>query len=289
MEKAKLVVVFPIYNGAQTMRKSLQCIADQDFSDFRAIIVDNKSTDATLEIAREFCAQDERFEVIQQERHLGVIDNFIFCIKLGAEKGEYFCLRACDDLSTSDYLSALLHALEQNPDKLLAVGSSERIDADKTQILKPEPNIFNFQENASQGKVPRGLRFPSEWFYGVYRSAGGADILLERWPALGGPWCAASYAVAEFVMRDLIVWVDGPMYIFFRGSDSEQLYAAKSITHKIQQRWLYAVGCYRVVDKLPPLSWNTRRKIFKMAWRDARGKTNYRIRRHVLQKLRSLF
>lgn len=287
-EKAKLVVVFPIFNGAKTMLRTLQCVAEQELQDFRAVIVENKSTDGTLEIARKFCETDARFEVLENEKHLGAIDNFMHSIRVGSARGEYFCLMACDDLLSSDYLRRLLEALESNPNALLAVGSAERIDGDTVQLIKPEPDLFNFQINAARGAVPRSLYFPSEWFYGIYRSEGATEILLERWPALGGPWCAASYTVAEFVVRDLIVWVDGPLYIFFRGSASEDLYAAKSLKHKIYIRWLYVTGCYRVVEKLPPLSWNTKRKMFKMFWRDARRKTNYRVRKHILRAARKL-
>jgi hypothetical protein len=34
MTKSKIVVVFPVFNGARTLEKSLQCIADQDFTGF---------------------------------------------------------------------------------------------------------------------------------------------------------------------------------------------------------------------------------------------------------------
>jgi glycosyltransferase involved in cell wall biosynthesis len=289
MDKTKLAVIFPVYNGARTLEASLQCIADQDYRDFRAIIVENKSTDGSLEVAKAFCQKDSRFEILENEMHLGVIDNFIRSIKLGSESAEYFCLRACDDLSTTDYLSKLLSALQADETKLLAVGSTERIDLHARQLIKPEPDVFDFWKNVSKGRVPRSLFFPSEWFYGIYRSKGSADILLERWPALGGPWCAASYTVAEFVVRDLVVWIDGPVYIFYRGSASEELYAAKSLTHKLRQRWLYTTGCYKVIQKLPILPWNTRRKIFKMFWRDARRKTNYRVRKHLLRGITKIF
>jgi len=50
----KLIVLFPLYNGAELIERSLQCIADQTMRDFRAIIVENRSTDNSLTIAKEF-------------------------------------------------------------------------------------------------------------------------------------------------------------------------------------------------------------------------------------------
>jgi len=51
MQKAKVAVIFPVYNGAKTLESSLECIADQDFEAFQAIIVENCSTDGSREIA----------------------------------------------------------------------------------------------------------------------------------------------------------------------------------------------------------------------------------------------
>jgi glycosyltransferase involved in cell wall biosynthesis len=285
----KLAVIFPVYNGAKTLEKSLQCIADQDYRDFRAYIVENRSTDGSLEIARAFSAKDARFEVIQCEDHLGMTENFMRAIKIGSEKGEYFCLRACDDLSTPDYVSKLLIALESNPDKLIAVASTRRISTNNVQTIKPTMDTLSFLQNVTNGKVPKGLFFPSEWFYGVVRADGGAEIFLERWPKLHSPWCAASYTIAEFVMRDRVVWVDGPFYDFSLGSDSYALYTAKSLSTKIRQRWIYTIGCYRVIDKLPKLPLWTRIAILRMCWKDAGRKLQYRIRKHLMNNIRRAF
>ncbi|MFB9948152.1 glycosyltransferase family 2 protein [Rhizobium puerariae] len=286
MQKSKLAVVFPVFNGEATLEKSLQCIADQDCPEFRAYIIDNKSTDGSREIARQFCARDSRFEIIEYEEHLDVIGNFIRAMKIGRERGEFFCLRACDDLSSPDYLSKLLAAIEADERKLLATGSTERIHPDGVRTLRPNEATLDFFENLKTGKVAKSLFFPSEWFYGIVRSRDGADIMLERWSLLGSPWCAASFTVAEFVMRGKVVWVDGPIYQFFEGSGSESRYMAKSLRDKIRQRWTYAIGCYRVVEKLQPLPLWTRMKIFRMCWRDAGRKTRYRLRRHLRDSLR---
>lgn len=279
--ECKLAVVFPVYNGEKTLNASLQCIADQDFRDFRAYIVENKSTDGSRAIAEAFCAKDSRFEIYECDDHLGMTENFMRSFHVGAQKGEYFCLRACDDLSTPDYLSKLLAALENDPEKLIAVGSTERIWPDRTQLLQPSSDTINFFANLKNGKVAKTLFFPAEWFYGVVRSTGGSEIYLRRWPELGTPWCAASYTIAEMAMLGKAVWVDGPVYKFVIGSGSEDRYMERTLKRKILRRWQYAKGCYAVVDKLPPVSLFTRLKLLRLCWRDAGRKTRYRIRRHL--------
>ncbi|WP_205756106.1 glycosyltransferase family 2 protein [Labrenzia sp. 011] len=286
MSSPKVLVLFPIYNGEKTMRESLDCIANQDFRDFRAVIVDNRSTDATAEIARAYCEKDPRFEVLTQDRHLSAVENFIFCMKYGREHADYFCLRACDDLSSENFLSGLVRALDDNPDKLLATPTVRRVNGADERVLRPDPIIFGYADSLARGQVPRSLAYPSEWCYGLCRSDGGADIFIRRWSEYPHAWCVASYVVAEFVMRDLAVWVEDVEFVFAEGSGSFEKYGAKTFFAKLRQRLNYTLGCYKVVHKLPKVSPRTRIRLFRRLWRDSRIKTRYDLEDHLLRALR---
>ncbi|PDT82944.1 glycosyltransferase family 2 protein [Sinorhizobium sp. BJ1] len=277
MPKSKLVVVFPVYNGAKTLEKSLQCIADQDFTDFHAIILENLSTDDSLAIATRFCERDNRFSILRNDIHVGMLDNLAKAARLGAEHGDYFCLRACDDVSSLDYLSKLVAALDADPAKLLAAGATKRIRDGVTRLATPNRSAIDFQDLYRRGKIPRNLTFPAEWFYGVYRSDGAIEILMRRWFDLGTPWCFASYVVAEFVVRGLVAYVEGPTFHFYEGSGSEQKYGATSFREKLRQRMAYTMGCYRVKDALPQTTLLRRVLLFRMFWNDARRKTRYKL------------
>jgi len=284
--KPRVLVLFPIYNGERTMRESLDCIANQDYPDFRAVIVDNQSTDGTAEIARAYCEQDPRFEVLTQENHLSAVENFIFCMEYGRDHADYFCLRACDDLSSPNYLSTLVRALDAHPDKLLAAPTVRRVSEDGERVLHPDPVVFGYPKSLAAGKVPRGLTYPAEWCYGLVRAEGGAEILIRRWSEYPHAWCVASYVVAEFVMRDLAIWVEDAEFVFMMGSGSFEKYGAKTLFEKFRQRLNYALGCYRVIRKLPPVPLRTRIQLFRRLWRDSRIKTRYDLEDHLLKALR---
>lgn len=271
-----VVVVFPVYNGAKTLEASLQCIADQEFRDFRAIILENCSTDDTVKIAEKFCERDRRFSIVHNEQHLSAMDNFAKAFRLGADSGDFFCLRACDDFSSSDFLSKLVGALEVDDSKLLATGSTKSIRGDVVRLKHPSPSTFGFPRRYAAGEVPRNLTFPGEWVYGVFRSSA-IDTLMGRWYEFNNPWCVASYVIAEFVIRDLVAYVPGPTYDFMEGSGSEKKYGAKSFRDKLRQRLAYTLGCYKLLHKLPRASLFTRMKFFRMCWNDARRKTRYKL------------
>lgn len=275
-EKSKIVVVFPVHNGAATLERSLQSIAAQSLSEFKAIILENGSKDETLEIARSFCARDPRFSVIRNETFLSALEQFAKAIRIGASEGEYFCLRACDDTSTPDFLEKLVASLDADQGKMLAVGNVDRIRGTAVKHVKPNPDIFHFKERYLRGRAPRNLMYPSEWLYGVFRSAAADEIILKRWHE-GAVWALSSYVVTEFVVRDLVAYTDGPAYEFALGSGSEKKYMVTSTAAKIRARWQYTAGCYKLKEKLPPAPFYSRLMFFRMCWNDARRKTRYRI------------
>ena len=277
MAKSKVAIVFPVYNGAKTLERSLQCIAAQDYADFRAFILENVSTDGTVEIAKRFCSTDPRFSLISNDVHLSALDNFAKAVKIGSAAAEFFCLRACDDMSSENYLSSLMGALENDRSKLLAAGSTTLISpAGTSRIKRPSPDIFDFRGRFTKGIVPRNLTFPAEWIYGLFRSDGAEEILNARWYELGNPWCFASYVVSEFVVRDLVAYMDDASYHFYEGSGSEKKYGAKTFRDRFSQRMIYTFGCYKLIEKLPPSSVLARFKFLRMCWNDARRKTRYK-------------
>lgn len=64
-------IIVPMYNTAKTLKDTLQSISQQTFIHWEALLVDDGSTDGSLEIAYKYAKSDERFRVIQQN-HAGV-------------------------------------------------------------------------------------------------------------------------------------------------------------------------------------------------------------------------
>ena len=64
-------VVIPTYNRARQVEAALKSVLAQTYSEFEAIIVDDGSTDRTMEILRSF--RDSRIRVIQHAQNLGIV------------------------------------------------------------------------------------------------------------------------------------------------------------------------------------------------------------------------
>ena len=57
-------VVTPVYNGAEFLVEFIESVLRQTYEDWEYVIVDNRSTDRTLEIAQSFEARDPRIRVV---------------------------------------------------------------------------------------------------------------------------------------------------------------------------------------------------------------------------------
>lgn len=114
-----LSVVVPIYNVEPYLRKSLQSIANQTLNSksFEVIMVDDKSTDASAEIAEEFTKKYSNFRLIRLEENTpggaGIPSN----IGINAANGKYIGFVDSDDyIEPTMFEDMLLTALKEESD-----------------------------------------------------------------------------------------------------------------------------------------------------------------------------
>ena len=67
MEKPSLTIIIPAYNVSDSLAKCVESVVNQDFHQWQAIIVDDGSTDNTLDIANDLAEKDGRITVIHKD------------------------------------------------------------------------------------------------------------------------------------------------------------------------------------------------------------------------------
>jgi glycosyltransferase involved in cell wall biosynthesis len=115
---AKVTIGLPVYNGARTIARALDCLLGQSFADFELVISDNASSDATGEICAAYAARDARVRYLRQPVNLGAAMNFRFV--LFEARSEYFMWAAADDLWAPGFIARNLAVLEARPDVVLS-------------------------------------------------------------------------------------------------------------------------------------------------------------------------
>jgi glycosyltransferase involved in cell wall biosynthesis len=108
-------VVTPVYNGADFLAECIESVLGQTFTNFEYLIVDNCSTDRSLEIALSFAKKDDRIRVHRNERFVGVIDNHNIAFNLISRAAKYCKVVSADDFLFADCLSRMIGFAEANP------------------------------------------------------------------------------------------------------------------------------------------------------------------------------
>lgn len=97
----KISVIVPVYNTSKFLKKCLDSILDQSLKEIEIIIVNDGSTDNSLEIIKTYYEKDKRIKVINQ-KNMGLSGARNSGIKLA--KGEYILHIDSDDWIEKDYL-----------------------------------------------------------------------------------------------------------------------------------------------------------------------------------------
>ena len=104
-------VILPVYNSEKYLAESIKSTLRQTFSNFELIIINNASTDKSLNIIKSFCEIDKRIILIDQKTNLGMADSLNNGCKLA--KGDWIARMDADDVARAVVYMASL-PLESN-------------------------------------------------------------------------------------------------------------------------------------------------------------------------------
>ncbi len=111
MEKNKISVIVPMYNTEDYIERCIRSIMKQAYKNIEILIVDDGSTDRSLEICQELQREDSRIRIIQQEnsgvskaRNVGIENS----------EGEYIGFVDRDDYLANDMYEKLLDCMNKS-------------------------------------------------------------------------------------------------------------------------------------------------------------------------------
>ena len=120
MTETLIDVLMPVYNSARTIRGSLESILAQSVTAFRAIVVDDGSTDDTAAIVASMAERDGRIDLVRRPNG-GIVD--ALNEGLGHATARVIARFDGDDTSFPDRFAVQLAYLEAHPD-CVAVGAA---------------------------------------------------------------------------------------------------------------------------------------------------------------------
>jgi glycosyltransferase involved in cell wall biosynthesis len=125
-------VVTPVYNGAEYLVECIESVVNQTYGNWQYVIVDNCSTDDTLEIARSYEARDPRIRVVAANVFVGPIENQNRAVREISPESKYTKVLHADDWLFPECLARMVDLAESNP--TVGVVSAYRLEETRVTL-----------------------------------------------------------------------------------------------------------------------------------------------------------
>lgn len=155
-------ILLTSYNYEKFIGKTIQSVINQTYTDWELIIVDDGSTDNSLNIIKEFAQKDSRIKYFTHpdNSNKGLVNS----IKAGLEKtnGEWIVFLESDDLITPDNIEKKVNIINKYKDKVNLIFNDCELFGDE-KVIKDLEKAFNITRKKVNSKT-----YPANMFYDFY-------------------------------------------------------------------------------------------------------------------------
>jgi glycosyltransferase involved in cell wall biosynthesis len=143
-------IIIPSFNRAHLIGETLESVLFQTYEHWECIIVDDGSTDDSLEVIKKFVSRDNRIELLVRNREP---KGASVCRNIGAEhsKGEFLIFLDSDDLLAEYCLQMRLEFMHNSPNSDCYIFN--------TEIFQKEPGDLQILWNELDGDKDPIIRF----------------------------------------------------------------------------------------------------------------------------------
>lgn len=131
----KISIIIPVYNVEEYLPKCLDSVINQTLKDIEIICIDDRSTDNSLEILKEFAKKDSRIRIIEQQENQG--QGIARNIGINTAQGEYIGF-----IDPDDYIDITMYEQMYNQAKEL---NSEIVICDVQKFHENEKRVTKCQ------------------------------------------------------------------------------------------------------------------------------------------------
>lgn len=130
----KVSIVLPTYNGERYIRESIDSILNQTYKDWELIIVNDCSTDNTINIIEEYAEKDKRIKIINNKKN----EKLPKSLNIGFREavGEYLTWTSDDNAYLDRALEEMVKFLEQNSKYQMVCAQMDFVDKNGNFMYK---------------------------------------------------------------------------------------------------------------------------------------------------------
>lgn len=157
----KISIVLTSYNYEQYISECIQSVINQTYTNWEMVIVDDGSTDNSIDIIKDFCAKDNRIKLFthQNNENKGLQKTLKYGIEIADT--EWITLLESDDILSPDYLEKKAQVIKHNNNINLIFNECE-IFGDAKRIERISRSMKRTSKKLSKRK------FPANMFYDFY-------------------------------------------------------------------------------------------------------------------------
>ena len=137
MNITKLTVAIPNYNGGNNLKRAIESCRNIKSSkkNYEILVVDNKSTDNSLEIVADLKGEFPNLRLIENQTNVGRIKNWNVCID--NSQGDYLLYLFTNDMiSENNNISQILEILDSDSSISLSLSSFLKKDKEREHVKK---------------------------------------------------------------------------------------------------------------------------------------------------------
>lgn len=108
-------IVTPFHNTDAYLADCIKSVIAQSYGSWEYILVNNKSTDRSADIAREYAQADNRIRVIDTSEFLSQVQNYNFALQQISSKSDYCKIVQADDWIFPECISRMVEVGEAHP------------------------------------------------------------------------------------------------------------------------------------------------------------------------------
>ena len=174
-----LSIVVPVFNAEKFLDGFMESIRNQTFKEWEIILVDDGSTDRTVEIVKSFCDSDSRIKLLIRDRQPKGADT---CRNIGksCSIGKYLIFFDVDDIVTPNCFQQRFDFMENNPDVDYATFPGESVYIDENGRICYTGRIWGIETKKDILESFLKADYPFAVWNNIYRSDRVKEIFWDE-------------------------------------------------------------------------------------------------------------
>lgn len=148
MTEPKISVCIPVYNGAEFIEDAIRSVLNQSVLDYEILVVDNHSTDNTVELVKKF--NNSKIRLIENSVNIGLIPNWNKALENA--NGKYIKILPADDFIYPDCLKKQSEILDNDIDEGISMVCARR------NIIDEHGRILFNRGYTKKNKLVNGIK-----------------------------------------------------------------------------------------------------------------------------------